>query len=64
MHTTILCIVINMYPGSHGDMLYLDAVMSPPSQVSMATQQVKQDEVDNILQEKDGKIYREINAQL
>lgn len=53
-----------MYYGSHGDMLYLDAVMSPGSQVSMAAQQVKQDEVDNILQEKDGRIYREINVQL
>lgn len=53
-----------MYCGSHGDMLYLDAVMSPVSQDSMATKQVKQDEIDNILQEKDGKIYREINVQL
>ena len=52
-----------MCHGSHGDMLYLDAVMSPTSQGSMATR-VKQDEVDNILQEKDGKIYREINPQL
>ena len=52
------------YYGSHGDMLYLDAVMSPSRQSSMATQQVKQDKVDNILQEKDGKIYREINVQL
>lgn len=51
-------------PLRHGDMLYLDAVMSPGSQVSMAAQQVKQDEVDNILQEKDGRIYREINVQL
>ena len=38
--------------------------MSPTSQGSMTTQQVKQDEVDDILQEKDGKIYREINPQL
>lgn len=45
-------------------MLYLDAVMSSTSQDSMTTQEVKQDEVDNILQEKDGKIYRPINVQL
>ena len=46
-------------------MLYLDAVMSLTSQQgSMATQEVKQDEIDNILQEKDGRIHRQINVQL
>ena len=60
-YTSVLIIV---YHGSHGDMLYLDAIMSATSPGSMATQPVKQDEVDNILQDKDGRIHREMNPQL
>jgi len=46
-------------------MLYLDAVMSSTSQQgSIAMQELKQDEIDIILQEKDGRIHREINVQL
>jgi len=57
-------IMIHMYCGSHGDMLYLDAVMLSTSEGAMATQQIKLDEVDDILKNKDGKIYRQINEQL
>ena len=55
-------------PCSHGDMLYLEAVMSPVSPSSnmtaAAAANVTLDEVDNILMDKDGKIYRKMNPQL
>ena len=38
--------------------------MSSTSEGAMATQQIKQDEVDDILKDKDGKIYRQIDEQL
>lgn len=49
---------------SHGDMLYLEAVMSPVVSSTNMAANVMLDEVDNILLDKDGKIYRKMNPQL
>lgn len=57
---------LSVIPIRHGDMLYMNdkEVQGRSSDVSKKTVVIKEDEVDQILRKKDGKIYREKDPQL
>lgn len=53
------CFLSNHRPHRHGDMLYMEQRVPPsPAQGMAGTPGVMEDEVDQVLSKKDGKIHR------